>query len=58
MKVHCELTLEQASVLFSALQHYRKAMQFKADALMADDDERREAKHELFIIDRLKGMFE
>jgi hypothetical protein len=58
MKVHCELTLEQAAILFLALKHYRNQLQFAMNASQATDDERAEAKHNLFIVDRLKGMFE
>ena len=58
MKVHCELTLEQAAVLFLALKNYRVALAFNLNAVASSDDERAEARHTIFIIDRLKGMFE
>jgi len=58
IKVHCELTLEQAAVIFYALKEYRKALVFNAGAVAATDDEKQAAKHDIFVVDRLKGMFE
>jgi hypothetical protein len=58
MKVHMELTLEQAAVMFLALKHYRAALQFNLNAVAVSEDERQEARHAIFIVDRLKGMFE
>jgi len=56
--VHCEITLEQASVIFFALKHYRNALTFNMNAAAATDDEKQAAKHDIFVVDRLKGMFE
>lgn len=58
MKVHCELTLEQAAMMYRALQHLRASAVFALNAKEATDAEREEARHDVFVIDRLKGMFE
>lgn len=58
MKVHCELTLEQAAMIYRALQALRGPLSFAVNASQATDAERAEAQRDLFTIDRLKGMFE
>jgi hypothetical protein len=58
IKVHCELTLEQAAVMFFALKSYRNVLMIKMSANSMTDDEKQAVKHDIFTIDRLKGMFE
>ena len=53
-----EVTLEQASMLYRALVLLRQTCQFAMNANQATDDERSAARHDLFVIDRMKGMFE
>jgi len=58
VKLHTELTLEQAAMIYRALVLLRGACQFAQNAAQSTDEERTAARHDLFTIDRLKGMFE
>jgi cysteinyl-tRNA synthetase len=58
IKMQLEVTLEQAHIIFLALKHYRKQMRFNVEALAATVEERKDAERAMFLIDRLKGMFE
>jgi predicted nucleic-acid-binding protein len=58
IKLQLEVTLEQAHIIFLALKHYRTTMAFNADALQATVAEKQDAQRAMFLIDRLKGMFE
>jgi hypothetical protein len=58
IKLQLEVTLEQAHVIFMALKAYRSTLEFTMDALHATVEERKDADRALFLVDRLKGMFE
>jgi hypothetical protein len=58
VKLQLEVTLEQASVLYRGLKALRGFEEFNSKATQATDEERKQARHDLFVIDRLKGMFE
>lgn len=58
IKLQCELTLEQAAILYAALKQYRAMLQFNIEAIASTPEEKQDAKHDIFVVDRLKGMFE
>jgi hypothetical protein len=58
IKLQLEVTLEQAHIIFLALKEFRKQLQFNVEALQATVEEKKDAKRAMFLVDRLKGMFE